>query len=501
MASEPKNRSPNPSENVVSPKRHEIVAEIDRKLMEARRLFSLRDYAQCEALVRQVLDVDPHNGKAKALDDLVSIKLSKKKLYQKLVGPADVKPASLADSREKPTASGAPSRTSDSSPRSERRSKPSPQRPVSPTAETVTPRSPRPSPPPEPSPDTDTMRERTISALVELFKQKEKSLEDWRDPRFDARALEAREEPASQVVTDSEGPSTTKPVEPDRRSGVPPPDSSAGFLPGSLHELFELEEPPSEPVAASFESPEAAVLPSDSSKPEHVQPESSSLAPAPGQDESSTPGLVPSEVVEPPPIELAASAPTTVESPPIPEPEQPRSGLELLTPPTDYTTLVERKLEQRSEDLRHSELKTVSVARIKKFLYQEEYDLCAQELERIRDLFPHNQEIQSFVQNTSARLTQLQRMKKFEAQAKELMRLAVNYYQEGKLDEALIAAREVLRVIPHHSQAKELVDYVQKRLERERHKSMMTSVKSCRSCGLIVEPDSRFCCHCGQRIF
>ena len=104
------------------------------------------------------------------------------------------------------------------------------------------------------------------------------------------------------------------------------------------------------------------------------------------------------------------------------------------TPPHEF---IDRKLEQRSEEIRNSEIKAVSISLIKKYLYQEQYELCSQELERIRGLFPQNAEIQALAENTSRRLVDLKAMKSFEGQAKELMRSAVSFYQAGKFLEAL----------------------------------------------------------------
>jgi len=120
---------------------------------------------------------------------------------------------------------------------------------------------------------------------------------------------------------------------------------------------------------------------------------------------------------------------------------------------------------------------------------------------KIRKLFHENAEIQTFVENTSRRLAELQRIKGFETQAKELMAAAITYYQEGKLPEGLIAAKEVLRVIPNDQQAKEFIDFVQKRLDRENKKRMAgAEARTCASCGVVVDSISVFCFHCGKRL-
>ena len=66
-------------DKVISLGRHMLVAEIEEKLIEARRLFSLRDYLGCEKVVSEILSKDPQNSKAKALLDLTTIKLSNAK--------------------------------------------------------------------------------------------------------------------------------------------------------------------------------------------------------------------------------------------------------------------------------------------------------------------------------------------------------------------------------------------------------------------------------------
>jgi hypothetical protein len=168
----------------------------------------------------------------------------------------------------------------------------------------------------------------------------------------------------------------------------------------------------------------------------------------------------------------------------------------------NYQEMVDRKLEERSEDLRKSEIKTISIAQIKKYLYQEEYELCAQELSKIRKLFPNNTEIQAFVENTSKRLAELQHIKTMEIQARELMLTATMLYQEGKLQESLIAANEVMRILPNHQQAREFVDFVNKRLERELKKASAGDhrCRYCWSCGVAVDNVSRYCFHCGRQL-
>lgn len=81
------------------------------------------------------------------------------------------------------------------------------------------------------------------------------------------------------------------------------------------------------------------------------------------------------------------------------------------------------------------------------------------------------------------------------------MAAAISYYQEGKLPEGLIAAKEVLRVIPNHQQAKEFIDFVQKRLDKENKRRMIgVEARTCASCGVVVDSVSVFCFHCGKRL-
>ena len=144
---------------------------------------------------------------------------------------------------------------------------------------------------------------------------------------------------------------------------------------------------------------------------------------------------------------------------------------------------------------------TVSIAQIKKYLYQEDYELCARELENIQKRFPDNAEIQAFVENTSKRLSELQRVKGFETLAKELMLSASFHYQQGKLPEALIATNEVLRVMPEHQQARQFAELVQKRLEKEKKKALsVDKIRYCWTCGVAVDSISHYCHHCGHRL-
>ncbi len=406
--------------------RHALVAEIEEKLLEARRFFSLHHYRDCERFVREVLKKDPQNSKAKALLDLTVIKLSAGKPLRRTEAPASPEPPAVSSSvsgagEEIAPAVEGPAETApaNSSAREEaeedRRSSTSSSsvsRKTSPSLDAVS---------PELSSQKDSLRERTISALVELFQSKEKSLANWRDPRF--QEAEQEQLPAEKPVAEVK-------LRRGRREG-------------------KTAHPKPSPLVESAGSQKA----------------SESL---------------------PTPPEAVPSLP-------------PRPKFPAPTPPANYQQLVARKFEERSEDLRKSEIKTVTIAQIKKYLYQEEYELCAQELENIRMLFPENEEIQIFVENTFRRLTELQRIKNLELQAKELMGRATRFYQEGKLPESLNTANEILRVLPNHQQAKDFVAFVNKRFEKERKKTVSgEKTRYCWYCGVAVDRISRFCFHCGQ---
>jgi hypothetical protein len=434
MASDSQNKKHNLADNVISLNRHEFVTDIEQKLAKARRLFSLQDYLPCEELVQQVLKADPQNSKAKALLELTAIKLSRRKLYKKIVSPqisghshTHAGSEKIEGQRPSPD-SDSPSERLYSDPASSKENKvqrdQGQEAPlnVKDPAKSILSKADLPSQHGETSDPTDTLRERTISALVGLFKEKEKSLRDWRDPRFAPKQGQSR----------------------GNESAEPDPFS---------------------------------IKPSD----REPQREPASLQPRKNQQLKAERLAEDSQVVHLPSVR----------------------PFDRITPPReiDYKGLAKRRIEEYSEDLSKSEIKTFTVAQIKKYLYREEYELCALELEKIRKLFHESAEIQTFVENTSRRLTELQRIKGFEIQAKELMAAAITYYQEGKLPEGLIAAKEVLRVIPNHQQAKEFVDFVQKRLDKENKKRMAgAEARTCASCGVVVDSISVFCFHCGKRL-
>jgi hypothetical protein len=410
------------------------MADTEEMLAEARRLFSLHDYRSCEKVAREILRKDPQNSKAKALLDLVAIKLSSAKHTPKTAVPhsseKSSEPAQDKDLRQQPLPE-----TQDSEEKvASRIPIPEPEQELRESAglaEGVD-SSPREFPEAEassePMSQKDSLRERTISALVDLFQRKDLSLADWRDPRFQADG---------QLVAEK----TQKAEQKARGKSKRPLEDLAG----------EVRQPlTTEPPVSLRGNQESWSVPEK----RNVLNENGDFA----------------------------------------------TNLELPAKPS-YQQLVARKFEERSEDLRKSEIKTISIAQIKKYLYQEEYELCAQELENIRTVFPDNSEIQVFVENTFRRLTELQRIKNLEHQSLELMSKATTLYQEGKLPEALNSANEALRLVPNHQQAKEFVAFVHKRIEKEKKKtSAGKNPRICWYCGVAVDSISRFCFHCGQRL-
>lgn len=522
MANDSQNKMPSRPDNVVSLSRHELVADVEKKLVEARRFFSLHDYRACEELVLAVLAVDPHNAKAKALLDLASIKLSRRKLYKKMVDPAA---ASSPDATIPPGQQEAhPPLQSWKPDAPEPLAESAGGLPI-PEGEPVstrrdTPQRHHPSPPPVAPSDAplDNMRERTIAAMVDLLKNKGKSLQDWRSEkpaassRLDA-SMEAgtQTHPASvpdpaqkgSTVADTKAP----PVPAATWPAAPVLPDKSEFIAGSLADLFEpgsaKPAPPAPPPATRTPAPPPPV---QAPGPPQPEPHASSTQPseAPVLDAKQEPK--PERVEEParqvPRVSVPPPAPPAAESPKVVHLPDVRP-FDQITPPrkVGYQEVVEQKLGERSEEIRNSEVRTVSIAQIKKYLYQEEYDLCSRELERIRVLFPQNAEIQAFVENTSKRLVELKRIKAFERQAKELMASAVMFYQEGKLEEALIAAGEILRVNPNHVQAKEFVNFVERRQSRDRKKEFVVEkIRFCKACGTTVDAVSQFCFHCGKRL-
>lgn len=497
MASDSHNKIPNRSDNVVSLSRHEFVANIEKKLTDARRLFSLHDYAACEEIVLEVLAVDSSNTRARALLELASVKLSKKKLYQKMVdpkgAPSPTLPANPPQSPAPPVQDVSPASPaaklnfSSESSSTEKRETPI-RRPSRADSQRRLPLVQTEGPP-------DTMRERTISALVELLKQRDRAPEDWHRQRNVAKSQR-------EMETASDLPS-------EHRVGYPPPEapivpkigtnltSSHGpakpsmpgkgdFLSGSSADLLDPDESQGQPRSRS----ETAQANSDTATPGF-------LADPPGPTASKT-NIKISKIGadSAAPSQVAPLSPKVVHLPDVRLFEQVETPHEVGSKEP-----VEQKLKQRSEEFKNSEIKTVSVAQIKKHLYQEEYELCARELEQIRRLFPQNAEIQAFVDNTSKRLTELQRIKAFESQAKDLMTAAVAFYQEGKLEEALIAAHEVLRVNPNYLQAREFVTFVERRQSKEQKREyLIEKVRYCKACGTTVDAVSQFCFRCGKRL-
>jgi hypothetical protein len=553
MPSDPQNKAERPDSNVVALHRAEFVASLEKKLSEARRFFSLHDYASCVGLVQEVLAADPQNSKAKALLELSSIKLSKRRLYKK-IAEADTSGLLPSGPDSRGTLSIAsptidfidPQQALENS-----RIEPDPVEPIS-SSIVIEPPPPRRRGVPDPSHGLpqDSIRERTISALVDLLKNKESTIQDWKGDAqpsalspMPASPSALQREPATPVA--AEGQSASVPSVRSSQSALQPsplqrrPPALKGnrdFLPGSLDDLFEVE--PEKPTAPRRAEPQPPVAPIGVTPPKDVATPAA-LNPLPDKPAETTkvpqdarpvpqirtpklpevslphPPVVSQPPVaknEPPkippvtpPVTPRTAPPATPPSPPIPHVIQlpdVRIFDQITEPrPLGYQKDVERKIEQRSEDLKNSEIQAGAIAQIKKYLYQEEYDLCARDLARIRDLFPKNAEIQAFVENTSKRLVELQRIKKFEVQARDLMASAVAFYQEGKREEALIAVREILRVNPNHVQAREFVSFVERHQGKDRKKQpTLQKVRACRSCGSEVDAVSQFCYHCGKRL-
>lgn len=552
MPSDPQNKVERPDNNVVALHRAEFVASLEKKLSEARRFFSLHDYASCAVLVQEVLAADPQNSKAKALLELSSIKLSKRRLYKK-IAEADT-PGSLPngpDSRATLlTASPSVDSTDPQQALENSRIEPDPVQPISSSIVIEPPpRRRRRFPDPSQGLPQDSIRERTISALVDLLKNKESTIQDWKGDAQSSAASPSvpQREPGPPVA--AEGQSTSvpgarssqpafqpSPLPPPKQPPPPGLKANRDFLPGSLNDLFEVE--PEKPAGPLRVEPQPKVAPTSISPPKDVVTPAALNSPPDKSAETTkvqqgvrpvpqiqTPKL---PEVRPPHPPLVAQTPVTKKEPPksslVTPPVTPRAAPPATPPspptphviqlpdvrifdqiteprPLGYQKEVERKIEQRSEELKNSEIQAGAIAQIKKYLYQEEYDLCARDLARIRDLFPQNPEIQAFVENTSKRLVELQRIKKFEVQARDLMASAVAFYQEGKREEALIAVREILRVNPNHVQAREFVSFVERHQGKDRKKQpTIQKVRACRSCGSEVDAVSQFCYHCGKRL-
>ena len=532
--------------------------EIEQKLAAARRLFSLHEYALCEQLVHEILAVDPHNSKAKALFDLTSIKLSKRKFYKKMVEPRlpdrQLEPPAKADSSTGDLAGRIPLKTETPGGRG------TPVRPLPDQGLQSRTRSRTPIDRHAPSIQSEgagdqpfaesasSIREQTISALVELLKDRNKGLGEWKDSRFEGKSstqggdesatpvTQGREVdaslsilavPLSEAKAKTESPDSLEVAQPQSPLEQPIQNlpgeegrQATNFLPAALVELFDASQGRREEPLSAAKTPTA-----------NVELNLAGVSPIPGeglasiQSEDFTP--LPSAV---PPVVLPGKEDAALQidkripiapnsenvggsvASPFQSPQESKQRIiqlpdvnvfERITPAQKAPPheLIERKLEQRSEEIRNSEVQAVSIAQIKKYLYQEEYDLCAQELVRIRRLFPQSAEIQAFAENTSRRLGELKAMKNFEGRAKEFMRTAVSFYQEGKLGEALKTAQRVLQVNPHHTQAREFVEFVERRVNLKRKKKLEESPKKyCKTCGTIVDSSSQFCHHCGKRL-
>lgn len=541
MGNDSQNKKRGSVERAASLGRHGSVADTERKLSEARRLFSLRDFLACETVLLEVLETDPLNPKAKALSELTAIKLHRRRLYKKLVDPRASRnplPPIAGQSEEAEPPLGLNDSSQVHSPPSSleaiSQTDQSVHSPVDEASDIATAGGSADSSAAGPTTQTNTMRERTIAALVELFKEKEKKLEDWRDPRFDSSSAETQE------VTDSNADISSDDADEDTTSLAIPwqslessqeiPKLEAHSVSSETEESLrseevaaiqtQMEQPDPPLLATKTPAPSAISLPSL-----EIVEEIRQLKHEPVIQPETEP---PRESEERPLVERIDEAQRKaergkgLESPSSPQMQLPQSPesrdpdfkprvirlpkvspFEQITSPkkVDYKHLLERKLEERSEDLKNSEIMTVSIAQIKKYLYQEDYELCARELENIQKRFPDNAEIQAFVENTSKRLSELQRVKGFETLAKELMLSASFHYQQGKLPEALIATNEVLRVMPEHQQARQFAELVQKRLEKEKKKALsVDKIRYCWTCGVAVDSISHYCHHCGHRL-
>jgi len=254
MPSDSQNKAEKPESNVVALHRAEFVASIEKKLSEARRFFSLRDYGACEELVQEVLAADPQNSKAKALLDLSAIKLSKRKLYKKIADVPSSAPR-LADGKDTSVTTPVRAAASDPRPADETSARPEP--PPSLSLSRGTTDQPNPRRHRSRTPDLtaglpqDSMRERTISALVDLLKNKEATVHDVK-----AGAKSSRTPPTLPSQPEAPLPldPPSKPESSELRAQTPalqrPPVSAYPLrqpslevnrdsLPDSLEELFE----------------------------------------------------------------------------------------------------------------------------------------------------------------------------------------------------------------------------------------------------------------------
>jgi len=539
MGNDSQNKKRGSAERAASVGRRDSTTDTERKLSEARRLFSLREFVACETLLLQVLEIDPLNSKAKALSELTAIKLHRRKLYKKLVDPRTLrKPSSRVTSRQAGEGSAEPNLSSPGySDPAAREDIPQSNQSLHLEADEDGLINGSDARQEASAPRLGSMRERTISALVQLLEEKDRKLEDWHDPRFGAASPQTEVADSSvevsTVLADEGTPSPAIPwhsLERPQDQDLKDDSTTATETGGGLQDETvtaatprPMEQQESPMVTAKSVTPSPIPLPSLGIVEEirQLKHEPVVRAETESSPEDDKEGLVSPKTEKAPPLTEAKRKGTDSSgfSPAqIPHPSESQkqelqttniillpkvSPFEQITSPkrVAYKSLVERKLEQRSEDLKNSEIKTVSIAQIKKYLYQEEYELCARELENIQKRFPDNEEIQAFVGNTSKRLSELQRVKGFETLAKELMLSASFHYQQGKFPEALIATNEVLRVIPEHQQARQFAELVQKRLDKEKKKALsVDKVRYCWACGVAVDSVSYYCHHCGHRL-
>jgi hypothetical protein len=160
------------------------------KLIEARRLLSLRKNEECRRLVLEVLKEEPANPTALGLFELLNSHLSKKNAVlrprTKRARGSSPDPESSSNSSSRIMKSP---RANHAIKRQDSQEEIDPQfafllnLPGNSTGSSLLPQLPfqkTPSPLPAPA----TMQERTISALVDLVQDQGRTLKEWIDPRF-----------------------------------------------------------------------------------------------------------------------------------------------------------------------------------------------------------------------------------------------------------------------------------------------------------------------------
>jgi DNA polymerase III gamma/tau subunit len=190
------------------------------RLTEARHLLSLRQLEPCLRVIQEVLREEPGNQAAKGLLELVTLQLLPKQEATQTVS-ATPPPAEHSPHRQ----AAAPG--SDKAEKTEVASQfqflldfpfPYAEDPAGTSSGGES----------SPAPDPETMRERTISALVDLFQRKEKTLKDWQDPRFREASLSQATQPQDSHPPPSHAKAGSIPANPrtEKKSKL---QSSAGF--------------------------------------------------------------------------------------------------------------------------------------------------------------------------------------------------------------------------------------------------------------------------------